>query len=295
MSWTAPASNGSSITDYDVQYRACTATPKSCASSPTWGSWTDHTHDGTGTGTTISGLTNGTAYQVQVQATNGVGDSAWSDSANGVPAAQKPSAPTAPTLTVKNESLGVSWTAPASNGSSITDYDVQYRACTATPKTCASSPTWGSWTDHTHDGTGTGTTISGLTNGTAYQVQVQATNGVGDSAWSDSANGVPAAQKPSAPTAPTLTPGNASLGVSWTAPASNGSAITDYDVRYRACTATPKTCASSPTWGSWTEHTHDGTGTTISGLTNGTAYQVQVQATNGVGDSPWSASAKGSA
>ena len=233
MSWTAPASNGSSITDYDVQYRACTATPKSCASSPTWGSWTDHTHDGTGTGTTISGLTNGTAYQVQVQATNGVGDSPWSASAKGQPEAQKPSAPSAPTLTVKNESLGVSWTAPASNGSSITDYDVQYRACTATPKSCASSPTWGSWTDHTHDGTGTGTTISGLTNGTAYQVQVQATNGVGDSPWSASAKGQPEAQKPSAPSAPTLTVKNESLGVSWTAPASNGSSITDYDVQYR--------------------------------------------------------------
>ena len=100
--------NGSSITDYDVQYRACTATPKSCASSPTWGSWTDHTHDGTGTSTTITGLTNGTAYQVQVQATNGVGDSAWSDSAKGQPAAQKPSTPSAPTLTVGQcESWGV--------------------------------------------------------------------------------------------------------------------------------------------------------------------------------------------
>ena len=169
MSWTAPSSNGASITDYDVQYRACTATPKTCASNPTWeSSWTEHAPNTTSTAitATVTGLTNGTAYQVQVRATNSVGVSAWSASAKG---------------------LGVSWTAPASNGSSITDYDVQYRACTATPKTCASSPTWGSWTDHTHDGTGTGTTISGLTNGTAYQVQVQATNGVGDSAWSASA------------------------------------------------------------------------------------------------------------
>ena len=31
------------------------------------------------------------------------------------------------------------------NGSDITDYDVQYRTCTANDKTCTNSPKWGSW------------------------------------------------------------------------------------------------------------------------------------------------------
>ena len=311
-SWTAPASNGSAITDYDVQYRACTATngdvtDLACdGTTNTWGTWTSHTHTGAGTTATVTGLTNGTAYQVQVQATNSVGDSPWSNSAKAAPAAQKPSKPATPSLTVYNASLVVSWTAPAANGSAISDYDVQYRACTATDNDVTdlacdgTTNTWGTWTSHTHTGTGITATITGLTNGTAYQVQVQATNSVGDSPWSNSAKAAPAAQKPSKPATPSLTVYNASLVVSWTAPAANGSAISDYDVQYRACTATDNDVTdlacdgTTNTWGTWTSHTHTGTGitATITGLTNGTAYQVQVQATNSVGDSPWSDPAK---
>ena len=203
-----------------MQYRACTATPKTCATNPTWGAWTDRvgeTASDTATTDTIAGLTNGTAYQVQVRATNSVGDSIWSPpSDRRIPAAQKPDKPDAPTVSVWNQSLRLSWTAPADNGAAISDYDVQYRACTATPLTCASSPTWGNWTDRsdeTSSDTGTSATVTGLTNGTAYQVQVRAANSVGDSAWSDaSAKKTPAAQKPDAPSAPTLSYGDRSLG-----------------------------------------------------------------------------------
>ena len=150
-------------------------------------------------------LTNETAYQIQIQATNSVGDSPWSASATGTPTPQKPDAPDAPTLTVKNESLDVSWTAPADNGATITDYNVQYRACTATDGdtavlTCATNPTWGSWNSHTHTGIGTTSTIGSLTNETAYQVQVQATNSVGNSPWSASATGTPPPRNPTRPT-----------------------------------------------------------------------------------------------
>ena len=95
---------------------------------------------------------------------------------------------------------------------------------------------------------------------------------------------VPSASVPSAPSRPTLTPGDRQLGVSWTAPASNGAAITDYDVRYRQTGVV-----------SWTGL--DGQfldrRATITGLTNGMIYEVQARAGNSVGDGPWSASASG--
>ena len=84
-------------------------------------------------------------------------------------------------------------------------------------------------------------------------MQARAGNSVGDGVWSASTKATPTAQIPAVPDAPSLTHGNARLSVSWTAPDDNGAAISDYDVQYRACTATPKTCTSSPTWGSWTE------------------------------------------
>ena len=257
VSWTAPANNGEAITDYDVQYKTSSAS-----------TWTDKSHTGTGRSTTITGLTNGTAYNVQVRATNSVGSSAWSSSGTATPAA----VPAAPALTVSvgsGTSLSVSWTAPANNGEAITDYDVQYKKSSDS-----------GWTDKSHTGTGTSTTITGLTQGTTYNVRVRATNSVGSSAWASS-TGTPA-KEPATPAAPTVNiASGTSLSVSWTAPANNGEAITDYDVQYK------KSSDSG-----WTDKSHTGTGTstTITGLTQGTTYNVRVRTTNSVGSSEWSSS-----
>ena len=90
---------------------------------------------------------------------------------------------------------------------------------------------------------------------------------------------------PAAPSRPNVTAGDGQFGVSWTAPAANGAAIDDYDVRYR------------PAGGSWTELPDDvkstATSATISNLTNGRTYAVQVRAGNSAGDGEWSASATG--
>jgi hypothetical protein len=91
---------------------------------------------------------------------------------------------------------------------------------------------------------------------------------------------VPAAQfnavamKPSAPVGPTAVPGNGSVAVSWSPPASNGTGtITGYTV-----TAAPggKTCV-------WTSGPLS---CTVTGLTNGTPYRFSVTATNSAGTGP---------
>ena len=264
VSWTAPESNGEPITDYAARHSL---------DGTTWDNVLTGASD-TDTSTTISGLTNGNTPYVQVRATNSIGDSAWSDSATqkvGVPAA-----PAAPTLTPGSSQLSVSWTAPADNGSAITDYDVQYSSDDGT--------TWTEW-NASNTSTSTSATITTLTNGTEYQVQVRAANTLGDGPWSPSATlkaGVPAA-----PAAPTLASGNGQLAVSWTAPANSGSAITDYDVRH--CSTSCNVAAN------WTELDDSTASTallaTITTLTNGTSYQVQVRAGNPHGDGPWSPSA----
>ena len=95
---------------------------------------------------------------------------------------EAPDPPVAPTVTaVSRTSLSVSWSAPTNTGPAITDYDVWYREKDATPAA--------TWIDLGHTGTDKTATITGLDEGTAYEVQVRATNAEGMSVWSASGTG----------------------------------------------------------------------------------------------------------
>ena len=99
---------------------------------------------------------------------------------------------------------------------------------------------------------------------------------------------------PGRPNMPTVVPGNRQLDVSWSAPSDTGSSpITDYDMRYRIKDTNPVQTGAQP--GGWSDWPHTGTGTTatITGLVNGTTYEVQVRAENSAGEGPWSPSGEG--
>ena len=92
---------------------------------------------------------------------------------------------------------------------------------------------------------------------------------------------------PDAPAKPTVAAsGSTKLAVSWTAPSSNGAAITGYQVRHRM----------NSNMADWGSPAGAGTSTskTLTGLTANTAYQVQVRAGNRLGQGDWSAPADGS-
>lgn len=169
-------------------------------------------------------------------------------------------APAIGSATAGNTQALVYFTAPVSNGgATITAY-----TATSSPGgftgTAASSPV----------------TVTGLTNGTNYTFTVTATNSFGIGPASSASNAivpVVGSTVPDAPTIGTATGGtNASVSVTFTAPASDGgSVITSYTVQ----TVTPVTGA----------FTASGAASPISvtGLTNGTAYTFQVWATNAIG------------
>ena len=187
--------------------------------------------------------------------------------------AAAPAAPTGVSATAGDGSAVVSWTAPADGGSGITSYTVTpYIGASAQPvRTVTGSPP------------ATSTTVTGLSNGTAYTFTVSATNALGTGPASAASSPVtptgPTA--PGAPTGVTATAGDGSAVVSWTAPADGGSGITSYTVTpYVGATAqTVTTVTGSP----------PATSTTVTGLTNGSAYTFRVTATNAVGTGPASA------
>lgn len=97
-----------------------------------------------------------------------------------------PTAPLAPVLNTATPSatqVALAWTAPSSDGgSAITDYTVEYRISPA-----------GSWNTFAHTAsTATSRTVTGLTNGTAYDFRVSAVNAVGTGATSNVLTATPA-------------------------------------------------------------------------------------------------------
>ena len=90
-----------------------------------------------------------------------------------------PGKPQAPTVSAATPySLTVEWTEPENTGTAITDYDVQYREVSS-----------GGFTDARHEGTALRATLTGLSPGTVYEVQVRASNATGTGAWSESGEG----------------------------------------------------------------------------------------------------------
>ena len=287
VSWSAPASNGASITGFTVQWKSGTQQFSNSRQASASASATSHT---------ISSLTNDTTYTVRVRAVNSVGSGSWSPESSGAPAAQPPSAPSALILTAGNRSLSASWTTPSSNGSLITGYAVQWKSGEQQFSSARQASVSSSATSHT---------ITGLTNGRAYTVRVRALYSAGSGDWSPSSSGTPAPQKPSTPPRPSITVGHNSLTVSWSAPASNGASITGYNVQWKCCGSEFPTSsligglvvgARSPVEQQSAESgqtTVTGTSFTITGLTDGTAYTVRVRAVNSAGEGDWTSVASG--
>ena len=210
---------------------------------------------------TLTDLTPGSSYTVQVKAkTNGTPVSS-ATSATFTPYVL-PTAPRSIVATAGNASAVVSWDAPASTGTgSLSGYTVR--------------AVGGNQTCETTDALQC--TVSGLTNGTAYQFEVIAHTTYGDSIASSSSMAVTPFLSTSAPQATVATAGNASAVVDWRAPATLGTGpISGYTV--------------STVGGNQTCETSGALRCTVTGLTNGTAYQFTVVAHTPYGDTVASAS-----
>ena len=259
VKWDAPTdTGGSDITGYKVQWKSGN------------GNFSSSNQDTpTASPHTISGLVNGTEYDIQVIAVNAVGDGPPSGGVSGTPG-KIPDPPTSVEVSAHGDRwLEVTWTEPTDKGGLPTTYIVQWK--------------WGTndfRTTHQIDPATSPQKITNLANGTEYTVRVLAKNGKGVSGTSNTDTGTPMT-KPQPPTGVNIKSyGDGSLTVGWTAPANKGgSALTSFTVQWKL--------DSVSNWDSPTEETvifvsgQTDYEKTLSGLANGTKYNVRVLAVNG--------------
>jgi len=224
LSWTAPSNNGAAITEYRVTSSQGYA--KSCAS----------------TTCTLDGLTNDVEYSFAVTAVNSVGESERSPASASARPDARPDTPAAPTTVFGDQSITVNWATPNSNGSPVLGYNLEISPAPATGSLQKTGVT------------GNSLVWSGLENGVAYQVRVQAVNRAPDpSEWSGYSATVVPAGVPDAPGQPTTTAATAvgaqaQIVVSWSPPAStHGDPVADYTLTVKRGGSTVKSIVTTAT------------------------------------------------
>lgn len=257
------ADGGDPVTARGVCWSSTNATPTASDSK---------TSDGTGTGSftsSISGLAQGTIYNIRAYSTNSVG-TGYSSTSSFKTLAIAPTLTTTDFSAVTANSLICGGNITNDGGSPITARGV----CWSTNQ----NPTI---TDNkSSDGTGTGiftSSIAGLTSGTTYYVRAYSTNSIGTS------YGNQISTKTSA-TIPTITT-TASSSITSSTATSGGNVTSDGGA---AVTARGVCWSTSENPTTTNSKTSDGTGigsftSSIIGLTAVTTYYVRAYATNSVG------------
>ena len=221
VSWLAPDDDGGSpVLYYEVQWSADGST-----------GWRNagRTTDAQTLTFKNTGMTFGTTRYYRVAARNGVTLGDWSDPP--VSATTLAGVPGQPNLTARAtdaNTITLTWTVPADNGSAIVRYELEW-----SPDGSASS-----WTNLTNPaGADTSYGDSGLDPGTERHYRIRAINGAspGEGSWSTSRSAVTPPAVPGAPTLSAAANGQNAIDVTWEPPSDDGGAdVTGYELHWSA-------------------------------------------------------------
>ena len=218
-------------------------------------------------------VNNGPTYSNAADPT-AVGQSVWEVVSGSLAV---PAVPTQPTAVASNGQLVWTWNCPLDGGSPITRFELQWRE---------SGGSFGSVIPTTIPRY----VLTGLTNGTTYELQVQAVNAQGDSGYSSIGSGSPEAEAPGGGNSFGLraATGDASgeVDLEWYAPDDGGAPITQYTYQWRRP-------GLGQSFSSGRQSTTTDTEATVTGRTDGAENAFRVRATNSVGNGPWSNEARG--
>ncbi|MDO5746508.1 MAG: Ig-like domain-containing protein [Actinomycetaceae bacterium] len=173
----------------------------------------------------------------------------------------QPQPPTNVVATATSDtSMTVQWVSGSAHGAPITSFTVRETTTGATQQ-CG----------------GTQCVFHQLSQGHKYSFVVQATNRAGDSPWSQPSQPVLLDTAPDQPSEPVIQAGDSTLSATWPQTLSQGSPVTSYTVSLTSSTGVSKT------------KTVTKENVVFEGLSNGSVYQMRVQAHNASGkDSAWS-------
>ncbi|MEV4838754.1 fibronectin type III domain-containing protein [Nonomuraea sp. NPDC049486] len=208
----------------------------------------------------FTGLTNGQRYSFKVKATNDAGDSAWSAVSNVVSPQPLP-VPDQPLIIDADpgdEQVTLSWAPPPSGGEAITTYRIAIQPSDRTVEVA---------------GDVTSAVVKNLDNGAEYAFTLVAVNGNGASQASLPARATPQpGQAPLPPIILQAVPDDGRIIVRWLPAGDGGTSVTGY------------TLSAHPD-GPRVDLPADATDGTLTGLTNGNAYDVRLTAANSTGTS----------
>lgn len=262
VSWAPPANNGGAAVDSYIVY---------AYSYPSGAYANTYAYVcATCVPATVPGLANGQQYYFVAYAHNAVNWGGGAVSNVVVPTPQPPGPPRSPSATPRNRSAIVSWVPPADNGGTPVDYYGVF---------AYSYPSY-TYLSYTQGcATCTSVTVPNLTNGQQYYFAIYAHNAVN---WGPGvgANVVtPTITTPGAPTTVIAAPGSSSATVAWSAITDDGGAAMDasYILAY---TTSPSLAYANR----YAQVCATCTSGTVTGLTNGIAYQFIAFGHNSLGN-----------
>ena len=281
VDWHAPESAQlSEVTGFDLRYI------ETSADETIDSNWTARSSVATATQSRyrLTGLSNGTPYDLQVRAFNSDGPGPWSETIAGSPALV-PDIASISDIAPGNQLAIITWSAPTTpSGAPITGYDIRHIGADK------ERPEDGDWTVLSNIWSSGDLTysVSGLKNGFETRFQVRARNSNGAGPWSPAESSIPRTT-PAAPTVDPITGYNTRLQISWSAPLDDGGAeIIAYHLRRIESAATDK---SDPNWTGVDNVWPAGPGGfaySLTGLANSTQYDVQIRAESAAGRGGWS-------